>query len=193
MELSDKVILVDCDGVLLDWEYSFYKFMISKGYTVKEAGHYKINESFGIPYDEGKRLITHFNESANIGFLYPFRDAVKYVRKLHEEHGYIFHCITSLSTDPFAKKLRIQNLENVFGKGIFEEVVCLGCGDDKDEALEPYRDTGCFWIEDKPANAELGLRLGLVPFLIEHEHNKDYVNDNFQKVKTWKEIYEFVV
>ena len=193
MDISDKVILVDCDGVLLDWEYSFYQFMINRGYEVKEPGHYKINESFGIPYAEGKSLVIQFNESAQIGFLHSLRDAVKYVRKLHEEHGYVFHCITSLSTDPYAKKLRVRNLEKLFGKNIFEEVVCLPCGADKDDALEPYRNTGCIWVEDKPVNAELGYELGLRPFLIEHPHNKDYQTDNFPKVKNWKELYDYIV
>ena len=111
---------------------------------------------------------------------------------LHEE-GYIFHCITSLSTDYYAGKLRQQNLEKLFGYGVFEKIVCLDCGQDKEEGLSPYIDSGCLWIEDKPKNAELGVEYGLRSVLIEHLFNTDYSNPQVQKVKNWKEIYESIV
>jgi len=95
---ADKLILVDCDGVLLDWKYAFYKFMNENGYTVITEGVYDVAETFGITKDESRRLVRQFNESARIGFLPGLRDAIKYVKKLHSE-GYVFHCITSLSTD----------------------------------------------------------------------------------------------
>jgi FMN phosphatase YigB (HAD superfamily) len=31
---TDKLILVDCDGVLLDWKYSFVKWMSENNYEV---------------------------------------------------------------------------------------------------------------------------------------------------------------
>lgn len=133
-----------------------------------------------------------FNESANIGYLPPLRDAVKYVRKLHEEHGFIFHAITSLSLDPFAAKEREDNLKRVFGETVFEKIQCLDTGADKDEALEMYRDTGCFWVEDKIENAELGERIGLNAVLMEHDHNADYYNGNIPVVKKWKDIYDMI-
>jgi hypothetical protein len=58
---------------------------------------YDIGERYGISRDQGRKLIKIFNESAAIGFLPPLRDAMFYVKRLHEEHGYVFHCITSLS------------------------------------------------------------------------------------------------
>lgn len=191
--IKDKLILCDCDGVLVDWVYGFTKWMKQHGYEIQVEGEYDIAKTFGITKAEGKRLVRHFNESAAMGWLPSLRDAVKYVRKLHEEHGYVFHCITSLSLDEHAGKLRKKNLEALFGKTVFEKVTCLDTGADKDEALEPYRDTGCYWIEDKVENAELGDELGLESILIEHGFNEDYENENIQKVQTWKEIYEMIV
>jgi len=189
---ADKLILVDADGVLLDWKYSFYKFMNENGYTVIEESKYDIAHTFGITKVEAKKLVRQFNESARIGFLPGLRDAIKYVKKLHSE-GYVFHCITSLSTDYYAGKLREQNLERLFGKDVFERLVCLDCGADKDDGLLPYKDSGCIWVEDKPLNAECGLNMGLRSILIEHDFNKDYENNNLVKVKNWKEIYESIV
>ena len=189
---AEKLILVDCDGVLLDWKYAFYKYMNENGYTVIEEGQYDVAQTFGITKEQSRQLVRQFNESARIGFLPGLRDAIKYVKKLHSE-GYVFHCITSLSTDYYAGKLREQNLERLFGKDVFERVVCLDCGADKDDGLLPYKDSGCIWVEDKPENAECGLNMGLRSILIEHDFNKDYENNNLVKVKNWKEIYESIV
>lgn len=195
MKLSDKLILVDCDGVLLDWQYGFFRWMRDHGYNPVNHTEYDIAKIFEIPKPEAKGLVRHFNESAAIGWLPQFRDAVKYVRRLHEDHGFVFHCITSLSTNIYAGKLRKKNLEALFGKTAFEKIECLECGADKDEALEPYRDTGCVWVEDKPENAITGANMGLNSVLIAHDHNADFVDGTrgVSVVSNWREIYDSLV
>lgn len=192
MNMNEKVILTDVDGVLLDWVYSFDQWMKRHGYVKSRNDVYDLNLCYNIDRTESKKLVRMFNESANVGYLPPLRDAVKYVRKLHEEHGFIFHAITSLSLDPFAAKEREENLKRVFGETVFEKIQCLDTGADKDEALEMYRDTGCLWIEDKIENAELGERIGLNAVLMEHDHNADYYNGNIPVVKKWKDIYDMI-
>jgi hypothetical protein len=115
-----------------------------------------------------------------------------YVKRLHEEHGYVFHCITSLSKDPNAQKLREMNLNKLFGDTAFEEVICLDTGADKDEALLPYKDTGCYWVEDKIENAETGHNLGLYSILMEHGHNMHHYHQDIPIVKNWKEAYSII-
>jgi FMN phosphatase YigB (HAD superfamily) len=189
-----KVILTDCDGVLLDWEFAFDCWMQSHGFTQAQDGklEYKISKRYDINYDQGKQLTKIFNSSASIGFLPALRDAIYYVKRLHEEHGYVFHCITSLSLDPSAQKLRKMNLDKLFGKTVFEKIVCLDTGADKDQALEPYRGSDLFWIEDKPKNADLGHELGLRSILLEHGHNMHH-ECTYPVVKNWKEIYNIIV
>ena len=77
-----------------------------------------------------------------------------YVKRLHEEHGYVFHCITSLSKDENAQELRRMNLKKLFGKTAFDKFIFLDTGADKDEALLPYKDSGLWWIEDKIDNSK---------------------------------------
>jgi hypothetical protein len=192
--MKDSVILVDADGVLLNWEYAFAVWMEQHGFVKVPGGefHYDIGKTYGIDHEQGRKLIKMFNESAAIGFLPPLRDAMYYVKRLHEEYGYTFHCITSLSTDPNAGKLREMNLAKLFGKTAFTKVVCLDTGADKDAALLPYRDTKCWWIEDKPINAETGYRLGLRPIVVEHGHNMNYYHDHIPLVKNWKEIFALI-
>ena len=96
-----NLILVDCDGVLCNWEYAFAIWMEQHGFNKVEGGEfiYDIGDRYNISKDQGRKLIKMFNESAAIGFLPPLRDAMYYVKRLHEEHGYVFHCITSLSNE----------------------------------------------------------------------------------------------
>lgn len=189
-----NTILTDADGVLLNWEYAFAIWMEQHGHE-KQPGHefmYDIGERYGISRDQGRRLIKLFNESAAIGFLPPLRDAMYYVKRLHEEHGFVFHCITSLSSDVNAQRLREMNLKKLFGETAFEKIVCLETGADKDQALEPYRNSGCWWIEDKPENAEVGLDLGLRSVLMEHGHNMHQQSSNIAIVKNWREIFDLI-
>ena len=191
---QDKIILVDADGVLLDWEWAFNVWMQEQGFE-RVKGYqfvYDMGDRYGISKDQCKKLIKIFNNSAHIGFLPALRDAMFYIKRLHEEHGYCFHCITSLSEDDNAGKLRKMNLRKLFGRTAFEEFVILDTGANKDEALAEYKDTGLWWIEDKPENALAGLNVGLKPLLMEHGHNMSFKHPDVLRVKNWKMIYDLV-
>lgn len=187
-----KTILSDCDGVLLDWETHFHEWMRSKGYDKLGANTYDIHEQYpGMVKAEAKAHIREFNESAWMCCLEPLRDARSGVAQLTEA-GYQFTVITSLSKDPYAKKLRQQNLDTVFGKTPWQDLVCLDTGADKDHELEPYRDSGLWWIEDKPENCETGLKVGLKPILISHPHNMDYHNPGVTRAADWAEVVKII-
>jgi len=192
--ITKKIILVDCDGVLCNWEYAFAIWMEQHGHEKQPGAEfvYDIGERYGISKDQGRKLIKLFNESAAIGFLPPLRDAMYYVKRLHEEHGYMFHCITSLSKDENAQRLREMNLRKLFGETVFERIVCLDTGADKVDALTPYTNSGFWWVEDKPENAEVGLDLGLRSLLMEHGHNMNHANERLPVVRNWREIYDLI-
>lgn len=190
----NKTILTDCDGVLLDWEWAFNIWMQEHGFEEVPGSKldYGMDLRYGIPKDQVKKLIRIFNESAAIGFLPALRDAMYYVKRLHEEHGYVFHCITSLSKDNNAARLREMNLKKLFGEQAFERIVCLDTGADKDGALEEYRGSGCYWLEDKPENAVAGHAAGLKSLMVEHGHNMHFYHEGVTIVKNWREIYELI-
>jgi len=188
---QNKIILTDCDGVVLDWEVAFQEWMTEQGMEVKAPGVYDIGELYGITKDEGRAFVKKFNESAWVGFLPAMRDARSGVAKL-VEHGYTFIAITSLSLDKKAAMLRVSNLKNVFGKNVFQDVVCLDTGADKDEELVKYEGTGMYWIEDKVENAECGLKYGLTPILIAHTHNTKHA-DGITRLADWAAIAEHII
>ena len=190
-DLKNKVILVDCDGVLLDWEYAYDQWMLRHGYPVVVPDVYQMDIKYGLDRAETKRLIRMFNESAWIRKLPPLRDAIHFVKKLHQEHGYIFHAITSLSNDDYSQHLRTKNLRELFGDSVFEKYVYLDTGADKDDELIKYEGTNCYWVEDKPQNVDCGMQFGLDGLLIAHTHNEDYSGEA-RRVNNWKEIYEIV-
>ena len=192
---KNKIILTDVDGVLLDWEEGFGVWMEHHGHTMVEGGKliYKIGDRYGISNNQGHQLIKQFNESAAIGFLPPVRDAQYYVKLLAEKHQYRFLAVTSLSLDPYAKKLRTRNLMKIFGNDTFIDVICLDTGADKDEVLAELAQTykGNWWIEDKPENVDAGVNVGFKGVLVEHGHNMDY-KGNAIIVKNWEEIYDVI-
>ena len=191
---NEKLILSDGDGVLLDWEWAFHVWMKEKGYVMTEEAKltYYIHHMYhDLALEESKQLVRTFNESAAIGFLPPLRDSMYYVRKLYEKHGFQFRIITSMSLDPHAGQLREMNLRKLYGDAI-ESVICLDCGADKDHILVDYTDSGLYWIEDKPKNADVGYEFGLKSILLEHGHNMHH-KCPYPIVKNWEGIYNVIV
>jgi len=195
--IKEKVILTDCDGVLLDWEYAFTQWMHRHGYDPVDETQYNVGKRFNLERPFSKKLVRMFNESASIRKVPPLRDAIKYVRKLHEEHGYVFHAITSLSNDQYAQHLRTKNLIELFGPTAFEKYTYLDCGADKDEALAVYKNTECWWVEDKVENAVVGAKVGLNSILMAHTHNADLSSTQAMliraRVQNWKQIYDLII
>jgi len=194
--MKNKIILTDIDGVVLDWEESFAIWMDYNGHQLVDDYQYKydVAKRYGMDKETSNKLVRQFNASAAIGFLPPLRDAQYYIKLLHEKHKYKFIAVTSLSLDPYAQKLRERNLAKLFGDNTFQEVICLDTGADKDDILIDlsYEYEGCYWIEDKIVNAQLGSDIGYDSILMEHGHSLK-ANGNFKVVKSWEMIYDEIL
>ena len=195
--MTQKYIITDIDGVVLDWEEGFSVWMEHHGHEKVEGYQFKYNigDRYGITQEQGSKLVKQFNESAAIGFLPPLRDAQYYVKLLHEKHRYKFVALTSLSLDPYAKMLRERNLKKLMGDA-FERVICIDTGADKDQDLaelasyKKYKDA--WWIEDKPANLKAGIKVGFKGILMEHGHNMDTDTPGYI-AKNWEDIHTYVI
>jgi FMN phosphatase YigB (HAD superfamily) len=185
--MMQKMILTDCDGVLLDWSHGFRKFLRKKGII-----YYNLQDFWSLGQSYTHNLMEEFNNSSYIGFLPPYKDSLEYVRYLHK-HGYVFGVITSLSDNIYTGKLRERNLKEVFGDTAFNFIWSIKCMGDKTEYLRKFEHSQLYWIEDRIDNAEIGASLGLKPILLKNEETADYQSDNVIGVNSWKEIYDIMV
>jgi len=205
MPQSTRIILTDVDGVLLEWEHHFTKWMVQRTYFDKKGSRfhpyrllenkentYEMAERFGVTIPEIRKEIREFNRSAWMGTQRPMPDSQTWVKLLHAE-GWTIIPITSQTSDKPAQELRKKRLAELFGKQVFSNYHILGTGADKDSALAEFHNTGLYWVEDKPKNALAGLKYGLKPLLFDHPYNRDFNHPEITRVNNWKQIHEMLV
>ena len=187
----DKRIILDCDGVLLDWAYAFDVWMVEHGYSKisNTNQYYDQTRRYGISQVEAVSQIKKFNESGCVGFIPAFRDSVEYVTKL-SELGWKFEVISCLDKDKYAQKLRQKNLLHLFGD-VFDFIDCaLDFTVGKEQyLLDRYKGKNYYWIEDSVDHAESGKRVGLNSIVMDHPYNKEW---DGPRVKNWKDIYQII-
>ena len=187
----DKRIILDCDGVLLDWAYAFDVWMVEHGYSKisNTNQYYEQTRRYGISQVEAVSQIKKFNESGCVGFIPAFRDSVEYVTKL-SKLGWKFEVISCLDKDKYAQKLRQKNLLHLFGD-VFDFIDCaLDFTVGKEQyLLDRYKGKNYYWIEDSVDHAESGKRVGLNSILMDHPYNKEW---DGPRVKNWKDIYQII-
>ena len=151
----NKKIIVDCDGVLLDWAYAFDVWMAEHGFhrIPDTEKYYSQSKRYGISDLQAIRQIQRFNDSGCVGFIPAYKDAVEYVNKLHNL-GWRFEVVSSLNKDKYAQRLREKNLIHLFGN-VFDFIDCsLDHTYTKEEYLrERYSGQDHFWLEDSVSNA----------------------------------------
>ena len=204
MPISDRIILTDVDGVLLEWEHHFTKWMLQRTLFDERGARYhpyrllpnkentyEMAERFGLTISEIRILIREFNRSAWMGTQRPMPESQTWVKLLAAE-GWTFIPITSQTSDVPAQQLRKRRLGELFGDHIFTNYHILGTGADKDSALAEFHNTGLYWIEDKPKNAIAGLKYGLKPILIDHPYNQDFKHPEITRVNNWEDIHSII-
>ena len=194
MQQSNRIILTDVDGVLLEWENHFTKWMISRGYKLKDnfVSEYNMQKRFEDHNLNIKTEIREFNKSAWMGTQPPMPESQTWVKLLHAE-GWTFIPITSQTSDKPAQELRKRRLGELFGEQVFSNYHILGTGADKDSALAEFHNTGLYWVEDKPKNALAGLNYGLKVLLYDRPYNRDFNHPDITRVNNWKQIHEMLV
>jgi 5'(3')-deoxyribonucleotidase len=188
----DNVIVTDYDGCCAYWSHGFHMWMVSKGYRETTNGFYNIEDTYGISKEKADTLVEAFNESAAMRRLPPIKDAIKYIRKLHEDHGYVFHCISAIPDTRDMYEARMENIENLFGRTAFERLTLCGHSSNKQKLLKEYEGTGCLWIEDLHRNLQYGVDLGMRGILMDHHYNRHEEDFQYTRVTNWKQIYELI-
>lgn len=191
-----RTILLDVDGVLLNWFDTFTAWMAKEGFPVKDDSDvsYDMAKRFGINKEESFEMIRRFNDSAYMGFLPAMPDAPRYIEDL-KNLGFRFRAVTSVSECPYAAALRRLNLKQVYGN-VFDDVVCLPLGAcKKDELMRQRRlngDNKMIFIEDSLSHARTAVELGgFIPILLAYPYNVLEPNE-FPRIKrffSWRDIF----
>lgn len=217
--MSEKIILTDCDGVILDFESAIKGYLSMFGYPsdVVDESLYDMGNRYGL-YDSGmtreevKQLFNSFsNDDFEMSSMSSYLDAEEYLPKLNREMGYSFWAITAIGTSFDTQTGRCINLRQLFGdlfvkdpsntnissmengRVTFVEPSFTTTPTDKRSVLEKFANKypGAIWVEDAAHNADIGHELGFRTFLIKHDYNNSY-NGPCTVVNNWKEIHNII-
>ncbi len=164
-------VLLDADGVLLNWELGLKQFMQSHpvhGHTETINEHaYDLASRYNMSVSDVNDLVQEFHTSASFEHLQPLPGAVSAVKHLAEWFPLVV--ITACGTHPQTAHMRRKNLEHVFG-AVFEQVWLTDTFEEKNQYLAQYAPS--YWVEDHGGNAELGLKFGHTCMLVNAPHNQ---------------------
>lgn len=166
-------IILDCDGVMLDWIGGFRVYAerrLRRKLDPSGPSSFDLYQWLGLDnFAQALEMIEDFHEGGGgeFGRLAPLPGAVEALQAFHED-GREIHVITACSLNPAVIGMRKANLEAVFGP-IFKEIHCVGVRDSKRPLLDAY--APAVWIEDKFENAIDGLEAGHKTYLIRSSHN----------------------
>ena len=195
--MKQRIILTDCDGVLLDWRTGFLNWLpdhVSDSIQAGAMEEENFNDAFDYDQQHIDNLAVEFNRSPAIANLPAWKDAVYYVKRL-ADLGFRFHVCTSMGTDPASQQYREYNLYKLYGD-CFQVVQLLPVGASKAPWLNQYRDSGYFWLEDHVNNARAGHQLGLKSIVAADSSNSSYTNLELPRTSEetpWRDIYHAVL
>jgi hypothetical protein len=183
-------LLLDVDGVLLNWNAGFKTWMAQRGHIEICTIEYDMAKRYGMTDQKILELIEEFNRSAAVAFLFSMPGSVLVISHLREL-GYEPVCITSFGGDMYSQIQR-QNLLNHLFQVDSINIHILDTAADKRAVLSKWKDTGYFWVEDKLSNALLGHELGLKAILLRSDHTIDYVSDEIFVADSWWQIHQYI-
>lgn len=183
-----KLFLTDCDEVLLDWFTGLREYMdIHYPGTPLDISRY----SLGLPKEFSEKVVDEYNASPYFENIPHLRDSIEYVKRI-KDLDYKFVAITTCLGNEDTRRMREQNLVDLFGRDTFHEVHCLKIGTSKLHTLQKYEPT--YWIDDKLKHCESGVKAGHTSFQMIHEYNQaDARPDSVIPVRTWQDIYEYIL
>ena len=190
--LASRRLLLDADGVLLNWFEGFAAFASRElGVPLDPATlqSYSMSLWLGEHKHRALELIESFNGSDTHGFgqLRPVPGAVEAITDMHAS-GFELHVITSCTEDPMVAMLREQNLRNVFGD-VFEDIACLPMNADKQAHLEIHPPS--VWIDDHWPNLDAGRAAGHLPVLFDACYNQQRADggpDDYLRLQGWSAL-----
>lgn len=181
-----RPLILDCDGVLLNWLGGFTRFAesyLGRPMPTENSNEYDLGIRFGVDHGKIVEMIQIFNsgEGGYFAQLEPLPGAREALEAAHAA-GRPLHVVSSCSTLPAVVSGREENLRRDFGD-IFDEILCLDPSASKAETLSAFP-TGS-WVEDNFQNAVVGATVGHTTYLIRQSYNIEYEPDSDHPGLTW--------
>lgn len=186
---NSKLILVDADNVLLDFNTSFYQWIEAEKNLTPTASYntiYQFEKLYGTTLEEMADHIAEFSHSETFASLPPLEGSIEAIQRLRER-GYTFEAITACHDSPEVRAARESALHGGYG---ITDIHYVGLGNDKFDILARYRPS--FWVEDNLKNAMDGSMAGHYTFLIDYGYNRSS-DKGIHRVKDWAEIESVLV
>lgn len=198
MKLTRDTLLLDVDGVLLNWVDGFNSWIHE--YHMPIHSHlnfqkdsvkddvYDISERYGIGSETIYAYIKMFNNSLHFGKLDAMPDALRTVSKFLFMNWNV-HTVSSYSTCRYALEARLKNLEKEISPSVaYSTHYQLDLDNDKHNVLEQYAHTDkiVVFIDDKPAHVQEALDLGMEAYLFDAPYNR---TSNLERI-TWDSLLD---
>ena len=194
MKLNNKqwdnmnTILLDCDGVILDY---FSVIHEKHDHLVNTENRPTLFNDFNCYFNIGahtvNKLVTEFNDSPEFALLPAYQNAKEVLNSLYDD-GFEIIVVTSCGDKKHIIDRRIQNLHSEIGD-IFEDIICLPLEADKKDILSKWKNTNNIWVDDRLHNCETGLEVGLDSLMYETLYNH-YID--FPKAEEWLHLHEII-
>lgn len=192
-----ETLIVDCDGVLLDWKTSFTHWMVYHG-LINDVSEYKL-DSYNlpdcVPAEHHLMYMNMFNQTHYMKNLAPIAGAVDAIKQIYEQ-GFVIKVVTSFSDQFESIKMREQNLINVFGP-VFHEIVSKGINGSKAEYLSK-QPKDSWYVEDLYSHAYNAIDIGFDPnqiLIIPQPYNMTMVNDKYPQLlrTSWSQAKHIIL
>lgn len=169
---SPRPLILDCDGVLLNWLAGFSAYAshrLGKPLIADDNPSFDLSIWLGVDDKTVGDMIQAYNcgEGGFFGNLKPLPGAREALAAAHGA-GRKISVVTSCSTLPEVVAARETNLHRVFGN-IFDDIICLDPAVDKSPTLAAMPKGA--WVEDKYENAVTGADLGHDSYVIRYSYN----------------------
>jgi phosphoglycolate phosphatase-like HAD superfamily hydrolase len=185
-------ILLDCDGVLLDWDQGIvnhaHKHMPQLSAKLQfNQQHWFLWDRFGISKQESLELIESFHTSEEYEHLAPLPGAQAAIDCLSEQ--FPMAVITACGVDPRTRCLRTKNLEQAFGN-VFAKIICTATSSDKMRYLAEFPPS--YWVEDRSENAPMGIPFDHACFLVDAAHNQNFSHTCVIRIKNLLQLVDLI-
>ena len=189
--MSKPLLVVDIDGVVLDWHDAFIEYCETFDWSIDKGGDYSsynMNTWF-MPHNEWghdmsqerlEDLVRRFNSYPRV--LKPLKNSVKYLDLLSYQYDIV--ALTSF-TDCFEmSKFRRDYLEVLF-PDVFKDVIILELGECKKETLGELMPD--IYVEDHRGHAESAIDLGIETILLSTTYNQGCSGATY--IGDWNDLY----